>query len=80
MRINRSNPEPSGAQQPAVQPQTAAPQQPAPRREEPRQEQPKPKKEKPKKKSLKSALSPRNTRRMRRTRRKSPAAVFQSAA
>ncbi len=25
MRINRSNPEPSGAQQPAVQPQTAAP-------------------------------------------------------
>ena len=49
MRINRSNPEPSGAQQPAVQPQTAAPQQPAPRREEPRQEPPKPKKEKPKK-------------------------------
>lgn len=49
MRINRSNSEPSGAQQPAVQPQTAAPQQPAPRREEPRQEPPKPKKEKPKK-------------------------------
>ena len=49
MRINRSNPEPSGAQRPAVQPQTAAPQQPAPRREEPRQEPPKPKKEKPKK-------------------------------
>lgn len=38
MRINRSNPEPSGAQQPVVQPQTAAPQQPGPRREEPRQE------------------------------------------
>ena len=49
MWINRSNPEPSGAQQPAVQPQTAAPQQPAPRREEPRQEPPKQKKEKPKK-------------------------------
>ena len=68
MRINRSNPEPSGAQQPAVQPQTPA----ARSRVRSRRS--------PKKKSLKNAPSPRNTRRMKRTRRKSPAAVFRSVA
>ena len=71
MRINRSNPEPSGAEQPAVQPRRSRP--PAARsRVRSRRSQ--------KKKSLKNAPSPRNTRRMRRTRRKSPAAVFRSAA
>ena len=69
MRINRSNPEPPYSRR--LLPRSSRP--PAARsRVRSRRSL--------KKKNLKSAPSPRNTRRMRRTRRKSPAAVFRSAA
>ena len=72
MRINRSNPEPSGAQHSRrLLPRSSRPPAARSRVRSSRS---------PKKKSLKSVPSPRNTMRIRRTRRKSPAAVFQSAA